>query len=130
MSLEQAQQEVDDLIAAYRNTYGIAFIRDDYIHIRNRALNSLLSYCIMDNVVEDYGLDTFTQEESESLMQQAEEAYEQTLEYSIKQSMLVSWTMIRPRRWREIIWKEAAVPLILFIGQQCVMPGMIGCMPM
>lgn len=84
VSLEQAQQEVDDLIAAYRNTYGIAFIRDDYIHIRNRALNSLLSYCIMDNVVEDYGLDTFTQEESESLMQQAEEAYEQTLEYYIE----------------------------------------------
>lgn len=81
VSLEQAQQEVDDLISTYQNTYGIAFTQEDYLHIRDRALSTLAAYCVMDNAVEDCDLHTFTQEESEALMQQAEEAYEQTLAY-------------------------------------------------
>lgn len=83
VSLEHAQGEVDDLISAYQNTYGIAFTQEDYIHIRDRALNSLATYCIMDNAVEDYGLNIFTEEETDALMKQAEDAYEQTLEYYI-----------------------------------------------
>lgn len=81
VSLEQAQREVDDLISTYHNTYGIAFTQDDYIHIRDRALHSLATSCVMDNEVAERGFDVFSQEEDEALMQQAQEAYEQTLEY-------------------------------------------------
>ena len=82
VSLEQAQREVDELIATYQNTYGgTTFKAEDYAYIRDQSLTSQATYCVMDNAVEDLALNVFSEEENAALMQQAEDAYQQTLDY-------------------------------------------------
>lgn len=101
--LAQAQREVDELIATYQNTYGgTTFKAEDYAYIRDQSLTAQATYCVMDNAVEDLALNTFSDEESAALMQQAEDAYQQTLDYFTEDYASMYMNMMKEETARDM----------------------------